>query len=69
MVTHDVEEAILLSDRIVVMSHGPKAYIREVIEVDIPRPRQKADIMDNPEFIKLRKQITAMLSEEKAMTS
>lgn len=64
MVTHDVEEAILLSDRIIVMSHGPKATIRETIHVEIPRPRQKSDLMDHPQYIHLRKQLVQMLSNE-----
>ncbi|MFC3341647.1 hypothetical protein ACFOHW_04275 [Paenibacillus abyssi] len=64
MVTHDVDEAILLSDRIVVMGHGPKAKVLDCIEVDIPRPRQKAELMDDPRFTALRKKLVGMLSDE-----
>ncbi len=64
MVTHDVEEAILLSDRIAVMSHGPKAKVLDCIEVDIPRPRQKAELLDDPKFAVLRKKLVNMLSSE-----
>ncbi|GAB7058091.1 MULTISPECIES: ABC transporter ATP-binding protein [unclassified Paenibacillus] len=61
MVTHDVDEAILLSDRIVVMGHGPKAKVLDCIEVDIPRPRQKAELMEDPRFVLLRKKLVGML--------
>jgi nitrate/nitrite transport system ATP-binding protein len=66
MVTHDVEEAILLSDRIVVMSHGPEANIREQFQVDIDRPRYKEKLMDDQRYTSLRKELYLMLSEEKA---
>ncbi|MBB6446283.1 ABC transporter ATP-binding protein [Bacillus benzoevorans] len=68
MVTHDVEEAILLSDRIVVMSHGPKARIQEIINVDIPRPRKKSELLDNPRFNKLKKELIKMLHSESIKT-
>lgn len=61
MVTHDVEEAILLSDRIVVMSHGPKARILEIIDVEIPRPRNRSEIVDDPNFVILRKKLIGLL--------
>jgi nitrate transport ATP-binding subunits C and D len=64
MVTHDVEEAILLSDRIVVMSHGPNARVLDSIQVDIPRPRQKAELLEDPMFVVLRKRLVGMLSNE-----
>lgn len=50
MVTHDVDEAILLSDRIVVMSQGPKAGVLDIIQIDMPRPRSAADMADNSSF-------------------
>lgn len=61
MVTHDVEEAILLSDRIVVMSHGPKARILEIIDVEIPRPRNRSEIVDDLNFVRLRKKLIGLL--------
>ncbi len=45
MVTHDVDEAILLSDRVVLMTNGPNARIGEIVEIDIPRPRTRASII------------------------
>ena len=42
MVTHDVDEAVLLSDRIVMMTNGPAATIGEILDVDLPRPRDRA---------------------------
>ena len=54
MITHDVDEAILLADRVLLMSNGPKARIAESVLVDIPRPRQRASIVDNPSYYKIR---------------
>lgn len=64
MVTHDMEEAILLSDRIFVMSNGPKAIIQEMIKVDIPKPRRKSKILDDPQCITLKKSLIGLLSEQ-----
>src|ERR1700741_5354103 len=50
MVTHDVEEAILLSDKIGLMTSGPAAQLAEVIEIKFPRPRVREEILDDPEF-------------------
>jgi nitrate/nitrite transport system ATP-binding protein len=54
MITHDVDEAVLLSDRIVMMTNGPAATIGEVLEVKLPRPRKRLDLVDNPTYIHAR---------------
>lgn len=64
MVTHDVDEAILLSDRIALMTNSPEAKIAECLEVTIPRPRSRATIIDLPEYTKLRNQILHFLMSQ-----
>lgn len=64
MVTHDVDEAILLSDRIALMTNSPEANIAECLEVDIPRPRSRAAIIDLPEYTRLRNQILHFLMSQ-----
>ena len=54
MVTHDVDEAVLLSDRIVMMTNGPAARIGGVLEVDLPRPRERLALAGEPRYIELR---------------
>ncbi len=61
MVTHDVDEAILLSDRIALMSNGPNAELAEIINVDIPRPRTRATLIDDPRYMRLRNHILQFL--------
>jgi nitrate/nitrite transport system ATP-binding protein len=63
MVTHDVDEAILLSDRIALMTNGPEARLAEVVEVKLPRPRSRAAIVDEPEYARLRSRIIHFLVE------
>src|SRR5258705_8821974 len=63
MVTHDVDEAILLSDRIALMTNGPDARLAEIVEVKLPRPRSRADIIDEPEYARLRNHIIHFLVE------
>jgi len=63
MVTHDVDEAILLSDRIALMTNGPDARLAEIVEVKIPRPRTRATIIDEPEYGRLRSHIIHFLVE------
>jgi nitrate/nitrite transport system ATP-binding protein len=63
MVTHDVDEAILLSDRIALMTNGPDARLAETIEVDIPRPRRRETMIDTPEYARLRNHILHFLVE------
>lgn len=50
MVTHDVDEAVLLSDRVVMLTNGPAATIGEILEVDLPRPRERVSLSNNPEY-------------------
>ncbi|AGY60440.1 ABC transporter ATP-binding protein [Gloeobacter kilaueensis] len=61
MVTHEIDEAILMADRIVMMTNGPAATIGEVFEVHFPRPRSRSDILEDPAYYTLRNQILAFL--------
>jgi nitrate/nitrite transport system ATP-binding protein len=61
MVTHDVDEAILLSDRIALMTNGPEATIAEVVEVTLPRPRNRVEIVRLPEYAELRTRLISFL--------
>lgn len=63
MVTHDVDEAILLSDKIMLMSRGPAAEIAEVIDVTIPRPRARTTVIEHPDYYKIRNHIIHFLVE------
>ncbi|MSQ15313.1 MAG: ABC transporter ATP-binding protein [Dehalococcoidia bacterium] len=62
MVTHDIDEAIYLSDRIVVMTNGPQATIGEIVDVALPRPRDKRGILHMPEYIDLKDHLLYLLS-------
>jgi nitrate/nitrite transport system ATP-binding protein len=61
MITHDIEEALFLSDRIVVLNDGPASTILEIVEVHLPRPRNKIEIVKLPEYIKLRDRLLHLL--------
>ena len=63
LVTHDVEEAIFLSDRIVVMTNGPEATVGEVIAVPLPRPRDKRELLHHPEYVKVRDRLLYLLMD------
>jgi nitrate/nitrite transport system ATP-binding protein len=66
MVTHDVEEAVLLSDRVVMMTNGPAARIGEVLEVGLPRPRERLALAHDPRFMGLRARVLEFLYEKQA---
>jgi nitrate ABC transporter ATP-binding subunit len=57
MITHDVDEAIYLSDRIVLMSNGPKAAIGRIAQVPIPRPRSREAVLESPQYPALRREL------------
>ena len=61
MVTHDVDEAVLLSDRIVMLTNGPAATIGEILTVDLPRPRDRLALAENPQYHHLRSQVLEFL--------
>lgn len=61
MITHDVDEAILLADRIFLMTNGPQARIAEAVEIDLPRPRQRAEIVKHPHFYTIRNYLVDFL--------
>ena len=61
MVTHDVDEAILLSDRIVMMTNGPAATIGEILDVKLARPRDRLELADNPTYAHYRAQVMEFL--------
>jgi bicarbonate transport system ATP-binding protein len=65
MVTHDVDEAVLLSDRIVCLTNGPGSKIGNILEVDIPRPRQRMTVVHHPSYYSLRSEIIYFLNRQK----
>ena len=64
MITHDVDEAVLLSDRIVMMTNGPAASIGEVLDINLPRPRDRLSLAEDPEFNAYRQQVLRFLNEK-----
>ena len=56
MITHDIDEALFLADRLVMMTNGPAAGIGDVMTIDFPRPRNREDIMEDPRYYELRNQ-------------
>jgi nitrate/nitrite transport system ATP-binding protein len=67
IVTHDIEEAVFLSDRIVVMNNGPAATIREIESVHLPRPRNKKDTLNLPEYKTIRERLVGLLMDKVAI--
>ncbi|MCB5425140.1 ATP-binding cassette domain-containing protein [Altererythrobacter sp. CC-YST694] len=63
MVTHDVDEAILLADRVVMMTNGPNATIGKVLKVDLPRPRDRKALLEDPKFYQYRQEVLHFLAE------
>jgi nitrate/nitrite transport system ATP-binding protein len=63
IITHDVDEAVLLSDRIVMMTNGPSATIGEICEVKLARPRRRLELADDPEYIRCRSAVMRFLYE------
>ena len=62
-VTHDVDEAILLADRVVMMTNGPHARIGKIMDVDLPRPRTRKALLEHPKYYELREQLLGFLEE------
>lgn len=65
MVTHDVDEAVLLSDRIVMLTNGPGSTIGQILEVDIPRPRKRMEVVEHPSYYSLRSEMIYFLNQQK----
>lgn len=63
LVTHDVDEAILLADRVVMMTNGPNARVGRVLEVDLPRPRTRQALLDHPDYYRLRAELIDFLGD------
>ena len=63
MVTHDVDEAILLADRVIMMTNGPNATIGKVLKVDLPRPRDRKALLEDPKFYAYRQEVLHFLAE------
>ena len=64
MVTHDVDEAVLLSDRIVMMTNGPSATIGQIVAVDLERPRDRLKLVAHPKYIDCRRQVMEFLDQK-----
>jgi nitrate/nitrite transport system ATP-binding protein len=66
MVTHDVDEAVLLSDKIVMMTNGPAATIGEILQVDLPRPRSRVELAEDSRYLAYRKAVIDFLYTRQA---
>ena len=65
MVTHDADEALLLADRIVMLTNGPSSHIGQIINVSIPRPRNRLEVVNHPDYYSLRDDIIYFLNQQK----
>ncbi|MEA3369856.1 MAG: ABC transporter ATP-binding protein [Campylobacterota bacterium] len=64
VITHDIDEAVLLSDRVIMMTNGPEATIGEILEVNLERPRDRVSLQHDPEYIRCREAILSFLYEK-----
>jgi nitrate/nitrite transport system ATP-binding protein len=69
MVTHDIDEAIYLADRVMVMTDGPGATIREVIPIPLARPREKRAVMHDPRYLEIKQHLLSLLQKEPATSA
>jgi nitrate/nitrite transport system ATP-binding protein len=67
MVTHDVDEALLLSDRVVCLTNGPEAGIGQILTVNLPRPRQRLEVMNHPDYYHLRSELIGFLQQQRRL--
>jgi bicarbonate transport system ATP-binding protein len=65
MVTHEVDEAVLMSDRIVMLTNGPESKVGSILEVDLPRPRKRLEAVKHPSYYQLRSEIIYFLNQQK----
>ena len=63
MITHDIDEAILLADRILLMTNGPFARVAESVEITIPRPRKRTEIVEHPNYYAIRNHLVHFLGQ------
>src|SRR5262249_9319840 len=64
MVTHDVDEALFLSDRIAMMTNGPAAHVGDVLDVPFPRPRDRTHVLEHPEYYRMREHLIGFLENQ-----
>ena len=67
MVTHDVDEALLLADRVVMMTNGPEAGIGQILSVPFERPRQRLEVMEHPDYYRLRSELIGFLQQQRRL--
>jgi nitrate/nitrite transport system ATP-binding protein len=67
MVTHDVDEAVFLSDQVVMMTNGPEATVGRILKIDLPRPRDRQAVLDDPHFYQLRGEILEFLENPRVV--
>ena len=67
LITHDVDEAVLMSDKIVMMSNGPAARVGQLLEIDLDRPRERVTLSKDPQFNKYRQEVLSFLYEKKGV--
>jgi nitrate/nitrite transport system ATP-binding protein len=65
MVTHDVDEALLLSDRVVMLTNGPESHIGRILSVDLPRPRHRMEAVKHPDYYPMRSELIDFLNQQK----
>ncbi|WP_434223275.1 ABC transporter ATP-binding protein [Sinimarinibacterium thermocellulolyticum] len=63
VVTHDVDEAILLADRVVMMTNGPRAKVGRLLDIDLPRPRTRKALLEHPDYYRLREELLGFLAD------